>query len=92
MSGRAFPFKTLAFFALAVAVLALAYVEYRRRNPDWKAYQQRGIALAIKSSQTQLAEEKTKEAKQRIATELGALKSRRPEIIEVSPFGGKLPT
>ena len=92
MSRGAFPFKTLTLVALAIAVMALAYVEYRRRNPEWKAYQQKSIALALQKLESQLAEEKATDAKQRVVTEIGSLKRRRPEIIEVNPFGGKRPT
>ncbi len=91
MSGKAFPFKTITVFLLAIIALALAYVEYRYRSPEWKAYQQKGVALALQRLEMRLAEEQSAEAKRLISSEIDSLKNRRREIIEITPFGGKLP-
>lgn len=77
---------------LGIALLgALAYVEYRSSNPEWKAYQIKGIALAIDRLQNELSQEQSPEEKKRIKSEIESFKNRKPAIIEISPFGGKLP-
>ena len=91
MSGKAFPFKTITVFLLAIIALALAYVEYRYRSPGWKAYQQKGVALALQRLEMRLAEEQSVEAQRLISNEIDSLKDKRSEIIETTPFGGKLP-
>jgi hypothetical protein len=54
-------------------------------------FQKKGIALAVERLEKQLAEEKRPQARGEIITQIGSLKRKNPEIIEISPFGGKLP-
>ncbi len=91
MTGRAFPSKAIMVFLLAIIALAMAYVEYRYRSPEWKAYQQKGVALALHTLGMRLVEEQSADAKRAISNEMKSLKNRRLEVIEIRPFGGKLP-
>lgn len=68
-----------------------AYIEYRHRTPEWKQYQLKGFELALQRLEQQLATEQSSEKRQEIASEISSLTNKKPEIIEVSPFGGKLP-
>jgi hypothetical protein len=82
----------IAFLLSAITLLAaLAYVEYRGRNPEWVAFQKKGIALAIGSLEKQLDAQESKQKKQEIAAQLESLRKKQPEILEIRPFGGKLP-
>jgi hypothetical protein len=76
--------------AIAVIICGLVYVEVRSRNPEWVAFQEKGIALAVQRLQDELATEKVAEKKAAIQVQIAALKRRTPEVIEISPFGGKL--
>jgi len=82
----------LGMVAILAALLAvLGYVEFRGRNPEWKQYQQRGIDLSAERLERQLAGETAEERKSSILNELASLRRRKPEVIEVRPFGAKLP-
>ena len=78
--------------AVAVVVLfaALAYVGYRTRYPEWRSFQEKGIALAMKRLEKDLASETTKEKRAAMLAEVESLRNREPRIIEIRPFGGKL--
>lgn len=68
----------------------LIYVEHRERSPEWKAYQEKGIALAIKRLEALQRKVLAPRELERIASELASLRQRTPEIIEIRAFGGKL--
>lgn len=85
-------YRAVAAGALCVALaLALAVVEYRSRNPEWKAFQQRGIARAIQQLEEQAANEPDPNKVKRLHAQADSLRKRIPEIIEVRPFDGKAP-
>ncbi len=90
MSGKAFPFKTITVFLLVVIALVMVHVEYRFRSPEWKIYQEKGIAMALAKLKTRLAEKQSADEKQVISSEMDSLKNRGLGIIEIQPFGGKL--
>jgi hypothetical protein len=83
-------FRIALIAAVTALVLALAYVEYRSRNPGWQSFQKRGIALKIQRLEKDLAGEKNRDKKREILSQIELLKNKQPEIIEISPFGGKL--
>lgn len=73
-----------------VLVVVTIYVEHRERNPEWKAYQEKGISLAIERLEAVQEKEAPPDERERIKAELASLRKRKPEIIEIRPFGGKL--
>ena len=91
MSGRAFPSRIITVVLLAIIALVMAMVEHRYRSPEWKVYQQKGVALALHRLEMRLAEEQSAVAKRLISSEIDSLKNMRREIIDITPFGGKLP-
>ncbi len=74
---------------LGVLLFALGYVEYRHRNPQWKTYQERGIALAIERLEAELSSAASQDRRSAILSELQSLRNRKPQIIEIKPFGQK---
>ncbi len=81
----------LAIIAAATALAAVfTYVEYRSRNPAWQTYQTRGIALTILRLEKELEDDAKRDKKREILSQIETLRNRQPEIIEISPFGGKL--
>lgn len=82
----------MGFLIAAMALLAiLVLVEYRSRNPQWLEYQRKGVALAIERLEKQLTDEKQPQVRTELTSQIQSLKKKQPEIIEISPFGGKLP-
>ncbi len=69
---------------------ALAIVAYREQYPVWKAYQMKGIQLAMERVQADLETADNQEKKSALLAELGRLRRQKPQVIEVKPFGGKL--
>ncbi|MEJ2716158.1 MAG: cytochrome c3 family protein, partial [Deltaproteobacteria bacterium] len=51
---------------------------------------EKGIVLSIQRAERMLAGARTQEQKRQFSEELAALRKRKPEIIEIKPFGGKL--
>lgn len=84
---RAFEISVLV--AASALVVALVLVEYRSRSPEWKAYQRKGIELAIQRLETELAKTKGRERIKAIASELELLRKREPRVIEIHAFGRK---
>ena len=81
----------LALIPTAVALVAVfTYVEYRSRNPEWQTFQKRGIALTIQRLEKDLADETERDKKREILSQIELLRNKQPEILEISPFGGKL--
>ncbi len=68
-----------------------AVVEYRSRNPEWKEYQIKGISLALARLTEEMSHEQSSAKRQEIQSAIESLRNKKPEIIEISPFGGKLP-
>lgn len=90
MSSRTSLFTVSLVAALAAIIGVFAYVECRRSNPEWKRYQQRGIDLALKLLQEELAKTSDTEEQKKIRVEMETLGKREPGVIEIRPFGGKL--
>lgn len=78
--------------ALAVLICALALVEFRSVTPEWKQYQERGIALAVERLQRDAAGAASPEVRRVALRELESMRARALEIIEIRPFGGRLAT
>ncbi len=90
MSGR-FQFAAAVLsLALATLAVALGYVEYRSRHPEWRDFQSKGTALALERLQAQLSHA-TGQEKDAIRTEIETLRKRPLEIVEIRPFAGKMP-
>jgi hypothetical protein len=70
---------------------ALAVVEYRSRNPEWKRFQQRGIDREVQRLEQQVAQEKDPAKAGHLIAHVDALKKRISEVIEIRPFNGKAP-
>lgn len=70
--------------------VALALVEYRSRNPEWEAFQKKGIALKIAQLERDANAAQSVEEQKRLKAEAASLKRRTPAIVEVRPFGGKM--
>jgi hypothetical protein len=83
-------FRFVLIVAATALVVALVYVEYRSRNPEWQAFQNRGIALTIQRLEKDLADETERDKKREILSQIELLRNKQPEILEISPFGGKL--
>lgn len=77
--------------ALAILVCALVLVDIRSLRPEWKQYQERGIELAAERLRQEVAHAASPEARGAAIRELETVRGRIPEIIEIRPFGGKLP-
>jgi hypothetical protein len=90
MSGRFHLAAAVLGLALAVLAVALGYVEYRSRHPEWKDFQGKGTALALERLQARLSHA-TGQEKEAIRAEIETVRNRPLEIIEIRPFGGKLP-
>ncbi len=90
MSSRISFFNIALVTVLAAIIGVFVYVQHRRSNPEWKVYQQRGIDLAVKRMQEDLAKTSAAEKRKKIIAEMETLKSRNPEVVEIRPFGGKL--
>ncbi len=88
-SGSGFRLATVA--AGMALLAAFAYVEYRGRNPEWQSYQRKGIALTIAHLEKNLADEPRLAQKRQILAQIEILRNKPPKVIEISPFGGKLP-
>ncbi|MBI5249934.1 MAG: hypothetical protein HY912_10615 [Desulfomonile tiedjei] len=83
---------SLLLVLLGIALItAFGVVEFRSRNPEWKKYQIKGMALALEQLQKEVSQEQSPEKRQKILAEIESLGTRKPEIIEIRPFGGKLP-
>ncbi|MEI8182456.1 MAG: hypothetical protein WCG29_07085 [Desulfomonile sp.] len=86
---------TLGIVILVTSIIlvgVLALVEHRHQNPEWKGFQNKGIALAIDRLAGDFSSGPTDERKREIRAEIEVLRQRNPEVIEVRPFGGKLPS
>ncbi len=70
---------------------AFGVVEYRSRNPEWKEYQVKGINLALAQLSKEMSHEHSSAKRLKIQSEIESLRNKKPEIREISPFGGKLP-
>lgn len=90
MSGRIHLAVAVLALALATLAVALGYVEYRNRHPEWKDFQSKGTALALERLQAQLSHTTGLE-REVIRTEIETLRNRPLEIIEIRPFAGKMP-
>lgn len=88
-SGKVYATAVLLLGLALVAVLGL--VEYRNRNPEWKDYQKKGISLALERLHKDLSQEQSPEKIREIQSEIEVLKKKEPEIVEINPFGGRLP-
>jgi hypothetical protein len=82
----------LAILVCVALAAAMAFVEYRSRNPEWRMFQERGIARAIQRLEREAAQEKHPEKTKELRSQLNVLKRRSPEIVEIRPFQGNAPT
>ncbi len=85
----AFSLRSAVVAGLALVAAAFVCVEFRGRTPEWKSWQEKGIALCIERLERELPEAETSRQRQQILKELEGLRNRKPRIIEVRPFGGK---
>ncbi|MBI5571821.1 MAG: hypothetical protein HY914_17900 [Desulfomonile tiedjei] len=83
--------SSVALLIVVFLVCVLAYVEYRSLHPEWKLFQERGIALAVQRLEQKLSEAGPQNERQDLLDQIAALKKKVPEIIEIKPFGGRLP-
>lgn len=90
MKPGAASFRLALMLALAALAIILGYAEYRRRNPQWMTYQRKGIELATRMLESELATAKTPELRNEVRAKIASLRSQEPTIIEIRPFGGKL--
>ncbi|MDQ7784104.1 MAG: hypothetical protein RDU20_14565 [Desulfomonilaceae bacterium] len=90
MSSGASVFRVSSAVILATMIGIFLFVEYRRSNPEWKVYQQRGVELALRQLQEDLAKTRDPADQEKIRSEIETLEKREPGIIEIRPFGGKL--
>ena len=90
MKAADLAFRLALIPTVMALVVALVYVEYRSRNPEWKTFQKRGIALTIQRLEKDLADETERDKKREILSQIELLRNKQPEILEISPFGGKL--
>lgn len=85
----------LAGIAALVLICALAgilgLVDYRSRHPEWKRFQEKGIELAAQRLEHAAAEEPSQEKREALRVQLASLRKQELQIVEVRPFGGKLP-
>jgi len=77
--------------ALVVLVAALVFVEVRAVRPEWKPYQERGIVLEVERLERVAAKSESPETRRALLSELASMRARKAEIIEIRPFGGRLP-
>ncbi len=76
---------------LIVLILGLLVSWHRSASPEWYQYQQKAMALQLERKSKELAAESDPEKRKLLETSIRLLKTKKPEIIEISPFGGKLP-
>jgi hypothetical protein len=77
---------------VAALVGILGLVEYRSRHPEWRHFQEKGIALAVRRLEQAAAAESSEEQRRILQAQIVSLKQQGLQIREVRPFGGKLPT
>ncbi|MCA1960523.1 MAG: hypothetical protein LDL33_06985 [Desulfomonile sp.] len=77
--------------AFVILVAALVLVEIRSIRPEWKIYQERGIALMVERLQGEVDQAASSGERRAALRELATTQARRAEIIEIQPFGGKFP-
>lgn len=91
MTGeRRILFGVILLSLLAIAT-GLTVVTTRQARPEWREYQMKGIRLRIQLLENKLTGELSEDNRKKLLQEIQSWKSRTPEIIEVTPFGGKLP-
>jgi hypothetical protein len=91
MSGEARYLGIMAVVVCVTLAAALALVEYRSRNPQWKTFQERGIARALQQVDRELAEENDAAKREMLLARKEILRKRSPEIREIRPFHGNAP-
>lgn len=88
------PTSTIAIVALVSGIVfgvGLVIVEYRHRNPEWRTFQEKGISLAVERLEADLSTSSSEPKKSQILMQIEEFKRRNLQVVEVSPFGGKLP-
>lgn len=83
-------FRVISICGAVVLAIALASVEFRSRNPEWEAYQRKGVELSIQELERKAASARSEGDKKHIQEEMVSLSLRELSIIEVRPFGGKM--
>ncbi len=91
MSSPPAGFRVASVLAGIALLAVLAYVEFRSRHPEWKVYQKQGIELSLKMLEEKQASAQSSEERTRIGEQIASLQAKEPAIIEVQPFGGKMP-
>ena len=87
MRDRTGPYALVLLLSLGALLFALGYAEYRRRNPEWKQFQEKGIALARERLRSDLSAAKSSAERKAVLAQLKSMRDRKPAIVEVTPFG-----
>ena len=88
--SKAMIVRLIIIGSLISLIAAFAIVVYRDQNPVWKAFQRKGIQLAVARLKAEVDKAETSEKKRKLAAELETLRRHEPKVIEIRPFGGKL--
>ncbi|MBM3301142.1 MAG: hypothetical protein FJY85_14445, partial [Deltaproteobacteria bacterium] len=83
-------FEAALVALLTLLALILVYADYSHRNPEWKAFQRKGVDLALERLDANLSAARDREDQERIRSEIQALATRDLQVVEVRPFGGKM--
>jgi hypothetical protein len=95
LNGPTYRYGIALTATLVVLAGILVYVGLHDRAQGWKTYQQRGIALSIERLEAELADippgdRSSADKRSRILEQVKSLRTRKPAVIEIRPFDGKL--
>ncbi|MCX5874239.1 MAG: hypothetical protein NTY51_13550, partial [Deltaproteobacteria bacterium] len=81
----------ILILCILIFISAFIIVSYRDQYPEWRKYQLQGVSLAISRLNSDLETEQQEDKRKTINVKLVELHDFTPQVIEIRPFGGKLP-